>query len=187
MVPFPSSLVGFLVFHPYMHLLSFRKLFVTCSCCFFFCLFFALLFREKRWEERLKGLGRFMVYKVPYSGKFSNGANFRIIRKRATCAKIKTFENLFWMHVSKKEVERVWKVRRWHFIVSLRSKSLRFRVRTALCLVLSLLLLLKMPTRQLSSVPISVLKLPQSQKERTPSLPLKTKQPLPNLQTVLPT
>ena len=40
--------------------------------------------------------------------------------------------------MSKKEVERVWKVRRWHFIVSLRSKSLRFRVRTALCLVLSL-------------------------------------------------
>ena len=44
---------------------------------------------------------------IPYSGKFSNGANFRIIRKHATCAKIKTFENLFWTHVSKKEVERV--------------------------------------------------------------------------------
>ena len=41
--------------------------------------------------------------KVPYSGKFSNGANFRIIRKHATCAKIKTFENLFWTHVSKKK------------------------------------------------------------------------------------
>ena len=50
--------------------------------------------------------------------------------------------------MSKNEVERVWKVRRWHFIVSLRSKSLRFRVRTALCLVLSHLLLLKMPTRR---------------------------------------
>ena len=120
------------------------------------------------------------VQYIPYSGKFSNGANFRIIRKHATCAKIKTFENLFWTHVSKKEVERVWKVRRWHFIVSLRSKSLRFRVRTALCLVLSLLLLLKMPTRRLSSVLISVLKLPQSQEERMPSLPLKTKQPLPS-------
>ena len=50
--------------------------------------------------------------------------------------------------MSKKEVERVWKVRRWHFIVSLRSKPLRFRVRKALCLLLFLLLLLKMPTRR---------------------------------------
>ena len=50
----------------------------------------------------------------------------------------------------------------------------------ALFLVLSLLLLLKLPPRQLNSVPISVLKLPQSQEERTPSLPLKTKQPLPS-------
>ena len=90
------------------------------------------------------------------------------------CAKIKTFENLFWMHVSTSV-----KIRRWHF-VSLRSKSLRFQVRMVLCPGLSLLLLLKTPTWRLSSVLISVLKLPQSQEERTPSLPLKTKQPLPS-------
>ena len=35
---------------------------------------------------------------VPYSGKFSNGANFCIIRKHAACAKIKTCENLFSKH-----------------------------------------------------------------------------------------
>ena len=92
-------------------------------------------------------------YLLLYSGKSSNGANFHIIRKHAMCAKIKTFENLFWTHVSTSV-----KVRRWHF-VSLRSKSLRFRVRTALCPVLSLLLLLKTPTWRLSSVLISVLKL----------------------------
>ena len=44
----------------------------------------------------------------------------------------------------------MWKVRRWHFIVSFRSKSLRFRVCMALFLVLSLLLLLKLPPRQLN-------------------------------------
>ena len=33
---------------------------------------------------------------IPYSGKFPNGANFRIIRKLAICAKIKIFEILFW-------------------------------------------------------------------------------------------
>ena len=36
MVSFPSSLVDFLGFNPYMCLFSFRKLLVTCSCCFFF-------------------------------------------------------------------------------------------------------------------------------------------------------
>ena len=36
---------------------------------------------------------------LPYSRKFSYGANFRIIRKRAVCAKIKTFEILFSAHV----------------------------------------------------------------------------------------
>ena len=35
------------------------------------------------------------AFELPYSGKFSNGANFRLIRKRAVCAKIKTFEILF--------------------------------------------------------------------------------------------
>ena len=30
------------------------------------------------------------VLNIPYSGKFSNGANFHIIRKHASCAKIKT-------------------------------------------------------------------------------------------------
>ena len=29
----------FLGFHPYRHLFSFRKFFVTCSCCFFLCVF----------------------------------------------------------------------------------------------------------------------------------------------------
>ena len=33
---------------------------------------------------------RFVWCCLSYSGKFSNGANFRIIRKRASCAKIKT-------------------------------------------------------------------------------------------------
>ena len=50
-VSFPSSSVGFLGFHPYMHLFSFRKLFVTCSCYFFFvvCLYCCLgMEREKR-------------------------------------------------------------------------------------------------------------------------------------------
>ena len=32
LVSFPSSLVDFWCFHPYMHLFSFRKLFVTCIC-----------------------------------------------------------------------------------------------------------------------------------------------------------
>ena len=36
---------------------------------------------------------------LPYSGKFSNGANFRIILKRAGCTNIKTFEILFSAHV----------------------------------------------------------------------------------------
>ena len=66
MVSFPSSLVGFLGFHPYMRLFSFRKLFVTCSCCFFVVFFFVLLFRngkrEERWEGRSRG--RCTVYKV---------------------------------------------------------------------------------------------------------------------------
>ena len=39
------------------------------------------------------------VHVVPYSGKFSNGANFSIIRKHSVCAKIKTFEILFSAHV----------------------------------------------------------------------------------------
>ena len=38
---------------------------------------------------------------IPYSRKFSKGAKFRIIRKRATCAKRKTCKNLFCMHMSK--------------------------------------------------------------------------------------
>ena len=51
--------------------------------------------------------------------------------------------------MSKKEVERVHvEGSKMALYCFLRSKSLRFRVRTALCLVLSLLLLLKMPTRR---------------------------------------
>ena len=54
-VSFPSSLVGFLGFHPYMCLFSLRKLFVTCSCCFFFLFFFVLcvfvLFMNGKREE----------------------------------------------------------------------------------------------------------------------------------------
>ena len=48
----------FLGFHPYMRLFSFRKLFVTRSCCFFFfrsfffCVCFVLLFRNGKREER---------------------------------------------------------------------------------------------------------------------------------------
>ena len=64
-VSFPSSLVGFLGFHPYMCLFSFRKLFVTCSCCLFFVLFlFFCLFRNGKKEERWEGRpsGRCMVY-----------------------------------------------------------------------------------------------------------------------------
>ena len=55
----------FLGFHPYMHLFSFRKLFVTCSC-YFFCCLFVLLFRNGKREERWEGRprGRRMVYKV---------------------------------------------------------------------------------------------------------------------------
>ena len=37
-----------------------------------------------------------LIINIPYSGKFSNGANFRIIQKHAICAKIKIFEILFW-------------------------------------------------------------------------------------------
>ena len=55
---FPSSLVGFWWFHPYMCLFSFRKLFVICFCCF---LFFRNCKRGKRWEGRPRG--RWMVYK----------------------------------------------------------------------------------------------------------------------------
>ena len=93
------------------------------------------------------------------SGKFSNGANFRIIRKHATCAKIKITLDA-----------RVKKKKKSNECGRFEDGTLSFlykgRVRTALCLVLSLLLLLKMPTRLLSSVPISVLKLPQSQADR---------------------
>ena len=107
--------------------------------------------------------------KDTYSGKFSNGANFRII---------KTFENLFWTHVSKK------------------------RSRTGVDG--SKMALYRFFTKQVPEVPspygslsssispaaikdantavkqCADLKLPQSQEERTPSLPLKTKQPLPS-------
>ena len=67
------------------------------------------------------------------------------------------------------------KVHKWRFIVSLRSKPLRFRVPMALSPVLSHLLQLKMLMRQWSSVYISV---PWSWEERVSSLPPKTKQPL---------
>ena len=43
---------------------------------------------------------------VPYSGKFLKGANFHIIQKRVTCAKIKTCENLFCTQVSKTRLSK---------------------------------------------------------------------------------
>ena len=49
--PFPSSLVGVLGFHPYMHLFSFRKLFVTSL--------IVLLYRNgKRREVGREGKGK---------------------------------------------------------------------------------------------------------------------------------
>ena len=42
MVSFPSSLVGFWDFHPYMHLFSFRNLFVTCN----------IIICRTEWERR---------------------------------------------------------------------------------------------------------------------------------------
>ena len=46
MVSFPSSLVGFLGFHPCMHCFHSENYFVTCSCCFFFFVVIVLLFRN---------------------------------------------------------------------------------------------------------------------------------------------
>ena len=40
-----------------------------------------------------------VVSLIPCSGKFSNGANLRIIRKCVVSAKIKTFEILFSVHM----------------------------------------------------------------------------------------
>ena len=115
---------------------------------------------------------------IPYSGKFLNGANFRIIRKHATCAKIKTFENLF--------------------------LDARVKKRSRTSVDGSKMALYRFFTKQVPEVPspygslsssispaaikdantavkqCADLKLPQSQEERTPSLPLKTKQPLPS-------
>ena len=56
MVSFPSSLVGFLGFHPYMRLFSFRKLFCDLFLLLFFVVFFVLFRNSKRerWERRLK-------------------------------------------------------------------------------------------------------------------------------------
>ena len=47
MVTFPSSLVGFLGFHPYMCLFSFGKLYCDLFLLFFFCCFFVLLFKRE--------------------------------------------------------------------------------------------------------------------------------------------
>ena len=58
MVSFPTSLVGFLGFHPYMRLFSFRKLFGTCSCCFFVFFFFVIWFRTGKRGERTEGRPR---------------------------------------------------------------------------------------------------------------------------------
>ena len=51
MVSFPSSLVGFLGFHPYMRFFSFRKLFCDLFLLGFFLLFFVLLFRNSKRKE----------------------------------------------------------------------------------------------------------------------------------------
>ena len=63
MVSFPSSLVGFLGFHPYMHsCFHSENFFVTCSCCFVVVVVVVvfvvvvvvvvLLFRNAKREER---------------------------------------------------------------------------------------------------------------------------------------
>ena len=85
---------------------------------------------------------------LPYSGKISNGAIFRIIRiirKRTSCAKIRTCENFFSVHVL--EIKLYYRERR-----IAQMALYRFFFCTGLCLVLSLLLQLKTPTQQSSSV-----------------------------------
>ena len=70
-----------------------------------------------------------MTRTIPYSGKFSNGANFRIIRKRAVCTKIKPFySQRMWVWLELRNRINVNTVVRTRVLAACDFKNLNFEI-----------------------------------------------------------